>query len=288
MKMLVASIYVEILNLLNEAIVYYRSNHLRQLRDAVLRPVETKFDQCIERISAEVDKLHELKDAAHVAQQADMKDLLESTGHVVGRLHENLTHSLMAFSSRISLLETRLETMAHQSSAIHAFHATTHALALADILLPAAPTAQEQLALVRTQRFALSLKDHWYENGVIDAFTTWSRHGQSELLWIGGRAGNQDTWVTEMSIDLVDALRLQDLTLLHSFCDENTTPSPLMKILVAQLLDNHPDIPFSEPANYNARRFRRATTFARLWTIFEALVNEVTRSVFVLIDRIED
>jgi hypothetical protein len=34
--------------------------------------------------------------------------------------------------------------------------------------------------------------------------------------------------------------------------------------------------------------FRRATTFARLWTILEALVNEVTRSVFVLIDRIED
>jgi hypothetical protein len=90
-----------------------------------------------------------------------MKDLLESTGHVVGRLHENLTHPLTAFSSRISLLETRLETMAHQSSAIHAFHATTHALALANILLPVAPTAQEQLALVRTQRFALSLKDHW-------------------------------------------------------------------------------------------------------------------------------
>jgi hypothetical protein len=50
MKMLVVSIYLEILSLLNEAIVYYRSDHLRQLRDVVLWPVETKFDQCIERI----------------------------------------------------------------------------------------------------------------------------------------------------------------------------------------------------------------------------------------------
>jgi hypothetical protein len=39
---------------------------------------------------------------------------------------------------------------------------------------------------------------------------------------------------------------------------------------------------------YNVRRFRRATTFTWLWNIFEALVSELTRSLFVLIDRIED
>jgi hypothetical protein len=111
---------------------------------------------------------------------------------------------------------------------------------------------------------------------VIDAFTTWSSHGRSELFWIGVRAGHQDTWVTEMSVDLVDALRLQDLTLLHSFCDENTTPATLMKIIVAQLPDNHPDIPFSQLAKYNARRFRRATTFARLWTRVDSLASFTT------------
>ncbi|KAJ4301946.1 hypothetical protein N0V90_004042 [Kalmusia sp. IMI 367209] len=291
MKILVVSIYVEILNLLNEAIVYYRSNHLRQLRDAVLRPVETKFDKCIQRIEAEVEKLHELKEAAHVAQQADMKELLESTGQVVGRLHDNLNHSMTAFSSCLALLDARIENIAHQSSSIHNFQAVNHSLALTEVLLPTASTADEQLFLVRKQRFDLSPKDHWYENGVLEAFDKWSTYGRIELLWIGGRSGNQDTWITEMSIDLIDALRMQDLTLLHMFCgmtEKPVTATSLIKHLIAQLLDRHPDIAFRQPRTYNVRRFRRATTFTRLWTIFEALVSELTSSVFVLIDRIED
>jgi hypothetical protein len=291
MKIVVVSIYVEILNLLNEAIVYFRSNHLRQLRDAVLRPVETKFDICVQRIEAEVDKLHELKEAAHVAQQADIKELLESTGQVVGRLYDNLNHSMTAFGSCLALLDARIENIANQSSSIHNFQAVNHTLALIEVLLPATSTADEQLSLVRKQRFDLSPKDHWYENGVLKAFDDWSGYGRNELLWIGGRSGNQDTWVTEMSIDLIDALRMQELTLLHVFCDMTDNPitaTTLIKRLIAQLLDRHPDIPFRQPRMYNARRFRHATTFSRLWTIFEALVSELTNSVFVLIDRIED
>lgn len=290
MKILVVSIYVEILNLLNEAIVYYRSHHLRQLRDAVLRPVETKFDKCIQRIEVEVKKLHELKDAAHVAQQADMKEFLESTGQVVGRLHENLNQSMTAFGSCLALLDARIENIAHQSSSIHNFQAVNHSLALTEVLLPTASTADEQLSLVRKKRFDLSPKDHWYENGVLEAFDNWSAYGRTELLWIGGRSGNQDTWITEMSIDLIDALRMQDLTLLHVFCDTKPpiTATTLIKRLIAQLLDRHPDIPFCQPRTYNVRRFRHATTFTQLWPIFEALVSELTSSVFVLIDRIED
>ena len=291
MKLVVVSIYVEILNLLNEATVYYRSNHLRQLRDAVLRPVETKFDKCMQRIEAEVEKLHEMKDAAHVAQQADIKEFLESTGQVVGRLHDNLNHSMTAFSTCISLLDARIEKIAGQTSAIHHFQAVNHSLALTEVLLPVASTADEQLSLVRRAHFDLSPKDHWYENGVLEAFETWSAYGRIELLWIGGRSGNQDTWITEMSIDLIDALRSQELTLLHVFCDareEPITAATLLKRLIAQLLDRHPEIPFRQPKMYNVQRFRRATSFTKLWKIFEALINELTTDAFVLIDRIED
>ncbi|PVH97972.1 hypothetical protein DM02DRAFT_630669 [Periconia macrospinosa] len=261
------------------------------LRNAVLRPVETKFDKCTHRIEAEVEKLHELKDAAHVAQQADIKELLESTGQIVGRLHDNLNHSMTAFSTCIAILDARIENIAHQSSSVHNFHAVNHSLALTDVLLPTASTADEQLSLVRKQIFNLSPKDHWYENGVLKAFDNWSAYGRLELLWIGGRSGNQDTWITEMSIDLIDALQMQDLTLLHVFCemtDEPITAATLIKRLVAQLLDRHPDIAFRQPKTYNVRRFRRATTFTRLWAIFEALVRELTSSVFILIDRIEE
>lgn len=292
MKLLVVSIYVEILNLLNEAIVYYRSNHLRQLRDAVLRPVETKFDKYIQRIEGEVEKLKELKEAAHVAQQADIKEFLESTGQIVARLHDDLNKSITAFSSCFALLDARIENIARQSSSMYNFQAVNHSLTLTEVLLPAALTADEQLSIVRKHHFDLSPKDHWYENGVLKAFDNWSTYGRIELLWIGGRSGNQDTWVTEMSVDLIDALQMQDLTLLHVFCDTEedhiTTTTTLMKRLIAQLLDCHPEIPFRQPRTYNVRRFRRATTFTRLWTIFEALVGEITNNVFILIDRIED
>ncbi|KAF2028629.1 hypothetical protein EK21DRAFT_90449 [Setomelanomma holmii] len=242
------------------------------------------------RIEAKVEKLHELTEAAHVAQQADIKELLESTGQVVGRLYEDLTQSMTAFGSCLTLFDARIEKIAQQSSSIHNFQAVNHSLALAEVLLPTASTAGEQISLVRKRHFDLSPKDHWYENGVLEAFNNWSAYGRIELLWIGDRSGNQGTWVTEMSIDLIDALRMQDLTLLHVFCDMTDKPitaTTLMKRLIAQLLDCHPDIPFRQPRTYNVRRFRDANTFTRLWTIFEALVSELTSSVFVLIDRIE-
>lgn len=181
-KTSVVSIYVEILRLLDEAIVYYQKNHLRQLRDAVLRPVETTFDKCVHRIENEVDKLMELKDAAHAAQQADMKEHLESTGHVVARLHDNMKQSMTAFSACLSLLDARIESISQQSSTMHNFQAVNHSLALAEILLPTASTAQEQLSVVRRQHFGLSPKDHWYENGVLKAFQNWSAYGRIELL----------------------------------------------------------------------------------------------------------
>lgn len=291
MKILVVSIYVEILNLLNEAIVYYRSNHLRQLRDAVLRPVETKFDKCIQRIEAEVEKLFELKEAARVAQQADFKELLESTGQVVGSIYDNLTHSMTAFGSCLALLDARIENITDQSSSMYNFQVINHSLTLTEMLLPTASTASEQLSIVCKQRFDLSPKDHWYENGVLEVFNEWSRYGRIELLWIGGRSGNQDTWITEMTLDLIEALRTQNLTLIYIFCntaDNTMTATMLMKRLIAQLLDCHPEVPFRQPKTYNIRRFRRATTFKQLWNIFESLISELTNDVFILIDRIEN
>ncbi|KAH7393970.1 hypothetical protein DE146DRAFT_112847 [Phaeosphaeria sp. MPI-PUGE-AT-0046c] len=290
-KTSVVSIYVEILHLLDEAIVYYQKNHLRQLRDAVLRPVETKFDKCVHRIENEIDKLMDLKEAGLAAKQAEIKERLESTGQVVARLHENLNQSMAAFSTGFSLLDARIERISQQSSTMHKFQAVSHSLALVEILLPTASTAHEQFSIVRKQHFDLSPKDHWYENGVLRAFQNWSTYGRIELLWIGGSSGNQDTWVTEMSIHLIDALTTQELTLLHVFCGisgEQITATSLIKRLIAQLVECHPDIPFRQPEKYNARAFRRATSFKKLWVIFETLISEITSSVFILIDSIEN
>lgn len=248
----------------------------------------TQSALCIE---AEVLKLLQLKEAAHMTQQADIKELLESTDQVVGRLYDNLTHSMAALGSCLAILDARIESIAQQPSIILNFQATKNSLNLTEILLPTASTADEQLSLVPKQRFDLSPKDHWYENGVLEAFKNWSAYGRAELLWIGGRSGNQDTWITEMSIDLIDALRTQEITLLFIFCDmtnEHINPATLIKCLIAQILDHHSDIPFHQPKTYSLRRFRRAATFKRLWGIFEALISELAGNILILINHIDD
>ncbi len=122
MKAAVARVYVHIMKLLDEAVVYYRSWRLseffslcvcawfpqlldasnrdishtsvpflpmfandyfqqtsEQLVDAVLQP-NSKFDEYITKIDAEIRNMNELKDAGHIAQTADMMDMISGTG----------------------------------------------------------------------------------------------------------------------------------------------------------------------------------------------------------------
>jgi hypothetical protein len=48
--------------------------------DAVLQPFESKADLFVSNIEKLVARMDRLKDAAHAAQQSDMKDAMDVTG----------------------------------------------------------------------------------------------------------------------------------------------------------------------------------------------------------------
>jgi hypothetical protein len=155
------------------------------------------------------------------------------------------------------------------------------------------------LSRVVSRGFRLSPKDHWENNGILENLIVWSHNGPSAdqqsgpLLWVGGQSGNQDTWVTELSADIVQAFISQPITLLHVFCSDLAassiapTPIRLVKVLITQLLTLHPHLAYENPAFYSLHRFQHAITFPQIWQIFDSLVTNVPDCFFV-IDRIEE
>lgn len=175
-----------------------------------------------------------------------------------------------------------------------------HAQGLQESLLTRSPDqlecwdAGEALARFAAREFRLSQKDHWENNGILPWLQRWSDReaDRSQMLWIGGHSGNQDSWVTELSVDIAQMLLAQQLTAIVVLCSDfhesslPLTPTSLVRILIDQLFENHPEVPYNDAAYFSSRRIRNARTFFSVWEIFERLV---TRSgdVFIIIDRIE-
>lgn len=162
---------------------------------------------------------------------------------------------------------------------------------LQDTILTDGWEPEVELNGVLHRGFRLSPKDHWENNGVLDNLIAWSKAPENNLLWIGGSSGNQDPWVTELSADMVQALQPQLLTVLYVFCESETgaglTPIRLVKRLIVQLLDLHPELAYEKPKSFNGQRFKRATTFGQVWGIFEELALLVP-NLFLIIDRVEE
>ena len=76
MKMAIAQMYTKVLAFLEEALLYYRSGRLHKLIDALVQSQEERLEFLVGDISAEAARLRSLAEAGHVAQQADMKDLM--------------------------------------------------------------------------------------------------------------------------------------------------------------------------------------------------------------------
>ena len=183
-----------------------------------------------------------------------------------------------------------------------AFEMTKHGRALQEALIGSNPDAAEELDLVLLRDFHLSPKDHWENNGIMEGFSSWSQTRRDLPLWICGTSGpNRDSWVTELSIDIVHALQPQmEVTLLHAFCDVESgasspageesyrlTASGLVKRLLAQLLELHPELAYKHPDVCNNWRFQKAEgSFAKLWGIFEQLAVRIS-NLFIVVDRVD-
>ncbi|KAK6075788.1 ankyrin domain protein [Seiridium cupressi] len=294
---------VLLFKLLDESLIYYRSGRLAnhsngagKLVDAVLQPMDSKFDGYIARIDAEVKKMDDLKNIAHEAQAMDIHETVTNTSKVVSDLYEDfhkvsitLGFGMEALNERLLGVESRIDKMR-----VHDMVRYAHVLQNA-LIAPHESyiDAQDVLSSLVIRGFRLSQRDHWENNGVLEDLIKWSRSPEhSPLLWIGGRSGSQDPWVTELSLDIVKAL-LPHITVIHVFCSELArtpdfpTPRDVVKALVAQLLEIHPELVYDDAVYYNERRFKNTSSFRAVWHIFENLMASLS-DVFVVIDRIEE
>ena len=166
-----------------------------------------------------------------------------------------------------------------------------HSKALQDSLLPEGYDAEDELEIITSRQYQLSQKDHWENNGVLNIILSWSQEGRNGLLWVGGSSGNQDTWVTELSADIITALQPQLVTVLFVFCTQRgnqpVTPLGLVRRLIVQLLDTHPELAYQNPETCSLSKFQKSVSFGQTWRIFEALATGV-QNLFLIIDRIEE
>ncbi|KAH8883296.1 hypothetical protein GQ53DRAFT_753005 [Thozetella sp. PMI_491] len=289
MKACVARIYSHIMKLLDEALIYYRSWRLGKLVDAVLQPA-SKFDVHITKINGELKVLNELKDAGHIAQTADMMEIVSGTGVVIQKLYRNFESQASAIGTSMDIINTKLDNLTLQTGQFLRFEMIKNARALQEVLLPGGRDTEEEFELVLSHSPQLSQKDHWENNGVLEDLLDWSHNGHDQLLWVGGSSGSRDSWVTGLSTDLVLALQPRRVTLLFLFCTEfdgePLTPRRLVHHLIVQLLDLHPELAYGHPELCNTWHFKASVTFKQVWRIFRQLASRVP-GLFIVIDRVE-
>ena len=78
----------------------------------MLRPTESKLDGYMADVEDEIKTMNELKDAGHIAQTADMMEIVADTGIVVGKLHESLVSKADAISTAMGIISAKLDHIA--------------------------------------------------------------------------------------------------------------------------------------------------------------------------------
>ncbi|KAI3393421.1 hypothetical protein diail_4289 [Diaporthe ilicicola] len=305
------------MGLLDEALNYHRNSRLgrlvalseahgetyltfeiAKLTDAILRPAESKIQRCMAQVELEIKKLEDLKNVAHEAQTADIQSIVTQTGQDLSALSNDFHKVSVTLGFGMEFLHNRLLNVESTVSQIQTHGMARYTQELHDALLSSSSAqywdTDEALMRLASYDFRLSPKDHWDNNGILSELLAWSHDpGHGPVLWIGGSSGNQDTWVTELSVDIVQALRPQLPTVVYVFCNELAetssalTPAALMRILVGQLLELHPELAYNDAVYYSTSRMRNATTFWGIWRVFERLVADIS-NVFIVIDRIEE
>jgi hypothetical protein len=290
MKMTLARMYVHVLGFLEEAVIYYRSGRLGKLVDAVMLSGEDRFAQHIALITAQAEKLRELRDAGHVAQQSDMKTLLGNTSEVVGHLYEGFEDFATAIGASLMVLDQKSHDLEQKMSIILIAEASQYSHKLADIILPDAIDYWDDNVAMFDQHARLSPKDKWENNGVLDMLPFHTGQSRENLIWIGGSSGYSKTWVTDFSMDLVQALRPHSPAVLYAFSHASRGISlvRLLRNLVFQVLTKHPTVAYQNTSLLNPRCCRQADTFDQLWLLLEGLLRHLSaNSIYLVLDRLE-
>lgn len=143
----------------------------------------------------------------------------------------------------------------------------------------------------QSREFYLSPKDHWEVNGMLDYLEEWNQLSSASILAIFGPTQDRDTWVTEFSLDMIQAFQVQDVLVTFALCDRPErqvfTPTEVIKTLVCQLLEQNPGLVLEAPEIINSRVFRKINDFDQACVLFDSIVSRLATPLAVIIDRID-
>ena len=122
----------------------------------------------------------------------------------------------------------------------------------------------------------------------------WNQLESASILAIFGPTEDRDTWVTELSLDMIQAFQVQDVLVTYAMCDRPAgqvfTPSVVIKKLICQLLEQSPGLILEAPEIFNSRIFRMFTDFDQACLLFGSIVARLSASatsLAIIIDRID-
>ena len=158
-------------------------------------------------------------------------------------------------------------------------------------LLPNTNSKWEELNMWQSRKFRLSPRDHWEVNGMLEYLDAWTQLESASVLAIFGPSGDRDTWVTEFSLDIIQAFQVQDVLVLFAMCDrpedEYYTPTIVIKTLICQALEHKPELIVEMPDILNPRVFQRMTSFDAACCPLISITSRLTVPFAIVVDRID-
>ncbi|KAJ3521898.1 hypothetical protein NM208_g13090 [Fusarium decemcellulare] len=270
MKHALAEVYIHTVDLLGGLANYASDKWTKQLLDAVLPRTKYDFNTYLDNVKKAAARLKMLCEIAHAAEQKDMKDRVEFLALEL----RNVSRKLEA---------TRITESAQ---------ARHYASDLIDVWHDDVRDVEQELQLWKTVRFNSAMRDHWSQNGILPLIAEWRGlcESQNSIFWASSQNNGRQSWLTEFSINLIHLSRSQGQLVSFGMCDRpgglKWTPKQLLKQLICQLLNDIPKLTVLDPAVFNLRSFRRATSFNSILKILHSAVG-ILGSVIIVIDRLD-
>lgn len=126
---------------------------------------------------------------------------------------------------------------------------------------------------------------------MLDYLQEWNQLESASILAIFGPTEERDTWVTEFSLDMIQAFQVQDLLVAAAMCDRPAgqifTPTTVIKKLICQVLEQRPELTVEVPDILNLRVFQKITNFNETCCLFRSVVARMTTPFAIIVDRID-
>jgi hypothetical protein len=110
------------------------------------------------------------------------------------------------------------------------------------------------------------------------------------ILGVLGPALSRDSWVTEFSLDMINASRIENKLTVFALCDRpynhSYTSFDIVKIMICQLVEQQPKLCIDRADIFSKRIFGRVQNFNHACQLLDTIVARLP-SLTLLIDRVD-